>query len=41
MSPELYKCLEQWAADEMRSINGQIEFLLSEAAKKAGRLKKK
>lgn len=31
--------LERWAQDEFRSTNGQIEFLLSEALKKAGREK--
>jgi len=28
-----------WADDEFRSLNGQVEFLLREALKKAGRLK--
>ena len=31
ISPELYADLEKWAADEMRSVNGQIEFLLRNA----------
>lgn len=35
----IYAALEKWAADELRSINAQIEFLLKEALKKAGRLK--
>lgn len=35
----LYRALEQWAADELRSVNGQIEYLLQSAAQKAGRLK--
>lgn len=39
ISPELYAALERWAADEMRSVNGQIEFLLMQAARKSGRLK--
>ncbi len=34
-----YKALEKWAADEFRSVNGQMEFLLSQALKAAGRLK--
>lgn len=38
ISPELYEVLEHWAADEIRSVNSHIEFLLREAAKKAGRL---
>ena len=37
ISPELYAILEKWAADELRSVNAQIEFLLTEAARKAGR----
>lgn len=36
----LYEVLERWAADELRSVNGHIEFLLREAAKRSGRLKK-
>ncbi len=39
ISPELLKALEQWAADEFRSVNGQVEFLLNDALKKAGRAK--
>ncbi|GGA42366.1 hypothetical protein GCM10007416_14190 [Kroppenstedtia guangzhouensis] len=39
IDPELYKVLEKWAADEFRSVNGQMEFLLKTAAKKAGRYK--
>lgn len=35
----LYAALEKWAADELRSINAQIEFLLKDALKKNGRLK--
>ena len=35
--PELYAALEKWAADELRSVNGQIEFLLAAAVKEAGR----
>lgn len=29
--PELFRELEKWAADELRSVNGQIEYLLREA----------
>jgi hypothetical protein len=35
------KALEKWAADEFRSLNGQIEYLLTEALKKANRQPKK
>lgn len=32
--PELWLELEKWAADELRSVNGQIEFLLRQAVAK-------
>ncbi len=35
----IYAALEKWAADELRSINGQIEYLLKDSLKKAGRFK--
>ena len=34
ISPALYEQLEAWAQQEMRSVNGQIEFLLKEAVKR-------
>jgi hypothetical protein len=34
----LYDALERWAADELRSVNAQIEFLLRESLRRAGRL---
>ncbi|WP_367174821.1 Arc family DNA-binding protein [uncultured Chryseobacterium sp.] len=37
---ETFKLLEKWAADEFRSVNGQIEFLLHESLLKSGRKKK-
>ena len=33
INPVLLKEIEQWAADEFRSTNGQIEFLLNDALK--------
>ncbi|PPS45831.1 hypothetical protein [Chroococcidiopsis sp. TS-821] len=33
----LYEVMEKWSADELRSVNAQIEYLLTEAARKAGR----
>ena len=39
IDPAQIAALERWAQDEFRSINGQIEYLLNEALKKAGRLK--
>ncbi len=37
---EIYKALEKWAADEFRSVNGHIEWILSQKLKEGGRLKK-
>jgi hypothetical protein len=36
---EVYKALEKWASDEFRSVNGQIEWLISRQLKETGRLK--
>lgn len=33
--------LERWAADEFRSTNGQLQWIINEALKKSGRLKTK
>jgi len=38
---EIFEAIEKWAADEFRSANGQIEWILSTALKKVGRLPKK
>ena len=38
---EKLKALEKWAADEFRSTNGQIEYILDQALRKAGRWKTK
>jgi len=38
---EVFKALEKWAADDFRSVNGQIEWLIDAALKKAGRKKGK
>ena len=37
LDSEVFDALEQWASDEFRSVNGQIEWILSEALKKAKR----
>jgi hypothetical protein len=34
MDPELWRELERWSQDELRSVNGQIEFLLRQAVQK-------
>ena len=39
LNPRLHRALERWAADDMRSLNAQIEFLLTDAARRAGRWK--
>jgi hypothetical protein len=31
LDPALYEALERWAEQEMRSVNGQIEFVLKQA----------
>lgn len=38
---EVFEALERWAADEFRSVNGQIEWILATSLKKAGRTPKK
>jgi len=35
--PLLWRDIEKWAADELRSVNGQIEFILREAVRRSGR----
>ncbi len=40
IDPDLYEVIARWAEDEFRSVNSHIEFLLREAAKKHGKLKK-
>jgi hypothetical protein len=37
LEEDLYKALEKWAADELRSVNAQIEFILADAAVRTGR----
>jgi len=41
VNPEMLKELEAWAQQDFRSLNGQIEFLLSEALKKQRKIKDK
>lgn len=41
IDPEKMEALEKWSADEFRSINGQIEWIIDQALKKSGRLKEK
>lgn len=39
MDPEVYAALQRWAADDLRSLNAQIEFVLRRALRDAGRLR--
>ena len=41
IDPEVWAAVERWAADEMRSANGQVEWILRDALRRAGRLPKK
>jgi hypothetical protein len=38
LDPRLFEALRRWADEDLRSINGQIEYLLTEQARRAGRL---
>lgn len=39
IDPAVLKAVQKWADDELRSLNGQIEFLLRRALREEGRLK--
>ncbi|MBI5868103.1 MAG: hypothetical protein HZB43_07445 [candidate division Zixibacteria bacterium] len=41
LDPEVFEAMQRWADDELRSLNGQIEFALRRALKEVGRLKDK
>ena len=34
---EIFEAIEKWAADEFRSVNGQLQWIVAEALKKSGR----
>ena len=40
LDPNIYNALEQWASEEIRSVNGHIEYLLRQALLKEKRIKK-
>ncbi|MCB2195825.1 MAG: Arc family DNA-binding protein [Bacteroidetes bacterium] len=40
LNEEKMQALEKWAADEFRSTNGQLEWIITKALKDSGRLKK-
>jgi hypothetical protein len=39
LDPRLFEALRRWADDDLRSINAQIEFLLMQDVRRAGRWK--
>lgn len=39
LDEDTYKKLEKWAADEFRSVNGQLEWMINKSLKDSGRLK--
>jgi hypothetical protein len=41
LNPDLFEALRRWADEDLRSINAQIEYLLTDQARRAGRLKAK
>jgi hypothetical protein len=41
IDPDKMEALEKWAADDFRSTNGQLEWIIDQALKKAGRMKSK
>jgi len=40
LDPDKLKAIEKWAADEFRSTNGQLEWIITKALKESGRVKK-
>ena len=38
---ETMEAIEKWAADEFRSTNGQLQWIIAEALRKSGRMKKR
>ena len=38
LNPDLFEAIRRWADDDLRSINAQIEYLLTEQMRRAGRL---
>lgn len=40
LDADLYEALEKWAADELRSVNAQIEYLLADTVRRAGRARR-
>ncbi|RRF89440.1 MAG: Arc family DNA binding domain-containing protein, partial [Coriobacteriaceae bacterium] len=36
MDPDIWDAIQRWAADDMKSVNGQVGYLLRDALKRAG-----
>ena len=41
MDEDMMAAVEKWAADEFRSVNGQLQWIIAEALRKHGRMPKK
>jgi hypothetical protein len=41
LDDDMYKLLEKWAADEFRSVNGQLEYIINQSLINSGRKKNK
>jgi hypothetical protein len=39
ISPQVLDAMQRWANDELRSVNAQIEYVLRDAMRRAGRIK--
>lgn len=39
INPDVLEAMKRWSDDELRSVNAQIEYVLRDALRKAGRLK--
>jgi hypothetical protein len=40
MDDKTFAAVEKWAADEFRSVNGQLQWIIEQSLKKNGRMKK-
>ncbi len=41
LDPRVFEAIRRWASDDLRSINAQIEYLLTDQVRRAGRLPRK
>jgi hypothetical protein len=41
IDPQILESVRRWADDDLRSVNGQVEFILRRALSDAGRLQKR